>query len=266
MAGLSSLGWIVAGGLLMSLVAMVGAVTLLLPVRQLQRLLIPLVALAAGSLLGGALFHMLPEGLAAMDPRRGSLFVAAGFSTFLSLELFLQWHHSHHTQPGSPPSRSRESRGTRASSGQADRPRQPLGLLILLSDALHNFIGGLGIASTFVLNPAAGIAAWLAALAHEIPQELGDFGILLHSGWTPRAALRWNFISALTFPLGALLAWLLAQSLSVAALVLFASGNFLYIAASDLVPEIKTSTSIRSALLSFGWFSAGLLLMLALAS
>ena len=258
MAELSSLGWIVAGGLLMSLVAMVGALTLLLPTRYLQRLLIPLVALAAGSLLGGALFHMLPEGLAVMDPRRGSLFVAAGFSTFLSLELFLQWHHSHHNQPGSPLARSRQSPGS-------SMPRKPLGILILLGDALHNFIGGLGIASTFVLNPAAGLAAWFAALAHEIPQELGDFGILLHSGWTPRAALRWNFISALTFPLGAVLAWLLAQSLTVAGLVLFASGNFLYIAASDLVPEIKTSASIRSALLSFGWFSAGLLLMLALA-
>jgi zinc and cadmium transporter len=258
-AELSSLGWIVAGGLLMSLVAMVGGVTLLLPGRQLQRLLMPLVALAAGSLLGGALFHMLPEGMAAMDPRRGSRFVAAGFSTFLSLELFLQWHHSHRNQSGSPSCLTSESPGS------SIRTRQPLGILILLGDALHNFIGGLGIASTFVLNPGAGVAAWFAALAHEIPQELGDFGILLHSGWTPRAALRWNFISALTFPLGAVLAWLLAQSLSVAGLVLFASGNFLYIAASDLVPEIKTSTSIRSALVRFGWFSAGLLLMLALA-
>jgi zinc and cadmium transporter len=258
-AELSSLGWIVAGGLLMSLVAMVGAVTLLLPVRQLQRLLMPLVSLAAGSLLGGALFHMLPAGMAAMEPQRGSLYIAAGFSTFLALELFLQWHHSHRNQSGDHHSLSGEFPGS------PTRTRQPLGILILLGDALHNFIGGLGIASTFVMNPGAGVAAWVAALAHEIPQELGDFGILLHSGWTPRAALRWNFISAVTFPLGAVLAWLMAQSWSVAGLVLFASGNFLYIAASDLVPEIKTSTSIRSALVSFGWFSAGLLLMLTLA-
>jgi zinc and cadmium transporter len=198
--------------------------------------------------------------MAAMEPERGSLYIAAGFSTFLALELFLQWHHSHRNQP-----RSHHSLRSESSGRGPNRTRQPLGILILLGDALHNFIGGLGIASTFVMNPGAGVAAWVAALAHEIPQELGDFGILLHSGWTPRAALRWNFISALTFPLGAVLAWLLAQSLSVAGLVLFASGNFLYIAASDLVPEIKTSTSIRSALVSFVWFSAGLLLMLALA-
>jgi Predicted divalent heavy-metal cations transporter len=241
-----------AGGLLMSLVAMVGALTLLLPPRALQRLLMPLLSLAAGSLLGGALFHMLPEGIVAIGARRGSVFVAAGFSAFLALELFLQWHHSHRNPPGEES--ESPARGT-----------APLAVLILLGDALHNFIGGLGIASTFVMNPAAGVAAWFAALAHELPQELGDFGILLHSGWTPRAALRWNFISALTFPLGAVLAWLLARSLSVAGLVLFAGGNFLYIAASDLVPEIKSSSGTRSGAESFGWFSAGLLLMLALA-
>jgi zinc and cadmium transporter len=137
-------------------------------------------------------------------------------------------------------------------------------VLILLGDALHNFIGGLGIASTFLMNPAAGVAAWCAAVAHEVPQELGDFAILLHSGWKPQAALRWNFISALTFPLGAVLAWLIAQALPVGGLVLFASGNFLYIAASDLVPEIKAGTSLRSAAFSFGWFLAGLLLMQAI--
>jgi len=243
-AELSSLAWILAGGLLMSLVAMVGGLTLLLAPRTLQRLLMPLLSLAAGSLLGGALFHMLPEGMGAIGARAGSAYVAAGFSAFLALELFLQWHHSHRTSAGSG---------------------EPLAILILLGDALHNFIGGLGIASTFVLNPAAGVAAWCAALAHELPQELGDFAILLHSGWSAGAALRWNLISALTFPLGAVLAWLLAQSLPVAGLALFAGGNFLYIAASDLVPEIKTSTSLRSGALRFGWFSAGLLLMLLLA-
>jgi zinc and cadmium transporter len=248
-AGLNSLFWILVGGLMMSLVAMVGAITLLLPPRRLQVMLLPLVSLAAGSMLGGALFHMLPEGIAAMEPRRGILFIAAGFTLFLAMEQFLHWHHSHRSPAEGSPSSS----------------RQPVAILILLGDAMHNFIGGLGIASTFLMNPAAGVAAWCAAVAHEVPQELGDFAILLHSGWTPRAALRWNFMSALTFPLGALLAWMVAQSLSVAGLVLFASGNFLYIAASDLVPEIKASTSLRSAGLGFGWFSAGLLGMLALA-
>jgi zinc and cadmium transporter len=253
-ADLSSLAWILGGGLLMSLVAMVGALTLLLPPRRLQQLLLPLVSLAAGSLLGGALFHMLPEGMEAMPPRRGSFYIASGFMTFLALEQFLQWHHSHRST--GPSERSPRAAG---------RSRQPVAILILLGDALHNFIGGLGIASTFVMNPAAGVAAFVAAAAHEVPQELGDFAILVHSGWSARSALRWNLISALTFPLGAVLAWLISQSLSVAGLVLFACGNFLYIAASDLVPEIKAARSLRDAGLGFGWFSTGLLLMMALA-
>jgi zinc and cadmium transporter len=243
-AELNSLLWILGGGVLMSMIAMVGALTLLLPPRRMEALLLPLVSLAAGSLLGGALFHMLPEGIASMRPLSAGICMAAGFSTFLAIEQFLQWHHSH--------------RG-------AQRSRQPTAILILLGDALHNFIGGLGIASTFLINPAAGVAAWLAAAAHEVPQELGDFGVLLHCGWSPRQALRWNVISALTFPLGATLAWLLARAMPVAGLVLFAGGNFLYIAASDLVPEIKASGSLRQAGEGFGWFCAGLLLMLALA-
>lgn len=258
MSTASSLIWILVGGLLMSLVAMVGALTLLLPPQRLQQLLLPLVSLAAGSLLGGALFHMLPEGMGAMDPHQGSRHVAAGFTLFLALEQFLQWHHSHRHDHG-----AQDHGAAPRSAAPADgaRSRQPVAVLVLLGDALHNFIGGLGIASTFLMNPAAGVAAWLAAVAHEVPQELGDFAILLHSGWKPRAALRWNVLSALTFPLGAVLAWLIARSLPVAGLVLFASGNFLYIAASDLVPEIKAGTSLGSAALSFGWFLAGLLLM-----
>jgi zinc and cadmium transporter len=138
--------------------------------------------------------------------------------------------------------------------------------LILLGDALHNFICGVGIASTYLIDPASGVAAWLAAAAHEIPQELGDFGVLLHSGWSRRRALTWNLISALTFPLGALLAWRFQAVLPLAPLVLLAAGNFLYIAASDLVPDIKSQDSLLKAVSSFAWFAAGLLLLWLLAS
>jgi len=144
--------------------------------------------------------------------------------------------------------------------------REPLALLILIGDALHNFICGIGIAGTYLIDPASGVAAWLAAAAHEIPQELGDFGVLLHSGWSRRRALAWNFISALSFPLGALLAWRFQAVLPLAPLVLLAAGNFLYIAASDLVPEIKAQDSLLQALTSFSWFAGGLLVLWLLAS
>lgn len=243
-AGLNALLIIAAGGLLMNLITLVGGLTVFLSPRRQERLLLPLIALAAGSLLGGALFHMLPQGLVALTPLAAGSCLAAGFSLFLGLEQWLRWHHSHHPRVNTV---------------------QPVALLVLLGDALHNFVGGLGIASTFLINPAAGAAAWLAAAAHELPQELGDYGVLVHSGWRPADALRWNFISGLTFPLGGLLAWLLAGSLPLPALVAFAAGNFLYIAASDLVPEIKAQTTAREAAQSVGWFAAGLLLLWLLA-
>lgn len=239
---------LLVGSGLMALLALVGGITLLLPKRCLQRLLLPLVALAAGSLLGGALFHMIPEGFSALPPRRAGGWVAAGFSTFLALEQWLQWHHSHRN------------------GGRQPSAAQPLAALILLGDGLHNLTCGVGVASTYLIHPAAGVAAWLAAAAHEVPQELGDFGVLVHSGWTPRRALLWNALSGLTFPAGALLAWALRDTTQLAALVLFAAGNFLYVAASDLVPEIKMRLSLQEALTGLGWFAAGLLLLALLAA
>ena len=241
---MSTLAWILLGGVLMSLIALVGGLTTVLSPRTLRRLLMPMVSLAAGTLLGGALFHMLPEGLVHLDPLHGGIWIAAGFTSFLALEQFLHWHHSH----------------TDAADGV-----EPVTVLILLGDGLHNFIGGLGIASTFLLDPTAGMVAWLAGAAHEVPQELGDFGVLVHSGWSRRRALAWNLLSALTFPLGAVLAYGLSRSFDVAGLVLFGAGNFLYIAASDLVPEIKARPGPAGAGLNFAWFAAGMGFMLALA-
>jgi zinc and cadmium transporter len=240
----SALAWILVGGLLMSLIALVGGVATLLSRATLERLLLPLVALAAGTLLGGALFHMVPEGIAALPSLEVTAWLAAGFTTFLALEQFLHWHHSH-----SP-------------SAQA---KQPVTYLVLIGDAAHNFLGGLGVASTFLVSPQAGVMAWVAAAAHEVPQELGDFGVLVHGGWPQRRALFWNLVSALTFPLGGVLAWVAAQSFDVAGLVLFGAGNFIYIAASDLIPEIKRHETLRGTTLHFVVFTAGLLLMFGLA-
>lgn len=252
---MSGLFPILLGSVVMSMVALVGGITLVLPARRLQQLLAPLVSLAAGSLLGGALFHMLPESFPQLHPLHAGEWIAAGFSAFLALEQFLHWHHSH---------RQRNHNAWPSRDNQLSR--EPLALLILLGDGLHNFIGGLGIACTYLINPPAGVAAWLAALAHEIPQELGDFGVLVHSGWRPRKALLWNLISAFTFPMGALLAWWLRDLISLAPLVLFAAGNFVYIAASDLVPEIKHNAQLGHAIQSFACFAAGLLFMLVIAA
>jgi len=241
---MTDLGWIVAGGLLMSAIALVGGVTTILRPTTLDRMLLPLVALAAGTLLGGAFFHMIPEGSAALPALAAAAWIVSGLTTFLMLEQFLNWHHSHRA---------------------ALQTREPVTYLILLGDAAHNFLGGLGVASTFLMSPRAGVIAWLAAAAHEVPQELGDFGVLVHGGWEKRRALLWNLLSALTFPLGAVLAYVLAQSVAVAGLVLFAAGNFVYIAASDLIPEIKEEKGLGAAALHFACFASGLMMMYALA-
>ena len=236
--------WIFLGGVLMSVIALVGSVTLLLSEATLNRVIMPLVAFAAGSLLGGAFFHMLPAALD-QSPDSSSVFLWAliGFALFFALEQFLHWHHCH-----------------RASSDC----RKPLTYLILLGDGLHNFLGGLGVAGVFLIDPRLGLAAWLAAAAHEVPQELGDFGVLIHGGWKKEKALLLNLISGLTFLLGGMVAYAASARIEVGFLVPFAAGSFLYIGASDLVPEVNKHRDVSANVIHFISFVAGIALLWAI--
>jgi zinc and cadmium transporter len=238
-----TLAWIVAGGIAMSAIAMVGSVTLVLPERTLQRILLPLVAFAAGSLLGGAFFHMLPVGLeAGMSNVAVYGLVLAGFAVFFGLEQFLHWHHCHRAEA---------------------LCRKPLTYLILIGDGLHNFLGGLAVAGTFLIDIRLGIITWLAAAAHEVPQELGDFGVLVHGGWQKGRALLYNMFSALTFLVGGLVAYAASFRLDVTWLVPFAAGNFIYIGAADLIPEVKAHAELRANVIHFAAFVVGVVLLLA---
>jgi zinc and cadmium transporter len=236
--------WILLGGVLMSAIALVGSVTLVLRETTLRKILLPLVSFAAGTLVGGALFHMIPASLITMPVRTAFGWVAVGFLIFFALEQFLHWHHYHRAFAGC---------------------RKPLTYLILIGDGLHNFLGGLAIAGVFLVDIRLGIAAWLAAAAHEVPQELGDFGVLVHGGWSKRTALLFNLLSGLTFLVGGLVAYAASLRLDVGWLVPLAAGNFLYIGASDLVPEVNKAHSFKANLLHFVVFSAGLGLLFALA-
>jgi zinc and cadmium transporter len=235
--------WIVGSGLLMSAIALVGSVTLVLSERALQTVLLPLVAFAAGSLLGGAFFHMIPTGLAAgMTDVTVSILILAGFAMFFGLEQFLHWHHCH----------------------RADSTcKKPLTYLILIGDGLHNFLGGLAVAGTFLIDVRLGVVTWLAAAAHEVPQELGDFGVLVHGGWERRRALFYNVLSALTFSVGGLVAYAASFRVDVSFLVPFAAGNFIYIGAADLIPEVKAHADLKTNVVHFMAFGVGVALMLA---
>jgi zinc and cadmium transporter len=132
--------------------------------------------------------------------------------------------------------------------------------LILLAGGVHNLSGGLAVGGAFVVDVELGLVAWFGAAAHEVPQELGDFGILVHSGWSRRAALLFNLASGLTFLVGAWIAYALSGALDVALLLPFAAGNFLYIAVSDLLPQLR-SEALGEELVQFAAFCAGLLLL-----
>jgi zinc and cadmium transporter len=241
---MTTLSWIVGGGLAMSVLALSGSLTLLLPERLFDRVVPPLVALAAGTLIGGALLHMLPEAVDAMGNELPLyVWLVGGFLGFFVLEQFLHWHHCHQ-----PVSR-----------------HGPLGYLILVADGAHNFVGGLAVAGAFLVDIRVGLVTWVAAAAHEIPQELGDFGILIHAGWSKVGALAFNFASALTFLIGGLLAYALAGTFEVTWLLPFAAGNFVYIAAADLIPELTEYPEAGRKALLTATFTTGVGLLLIVA-
>lgn len=232
------LAWIVLTGFAMSAIALVGSTALLMKQATLDRIVMPLVAFAAGSLLGGAFFHMLPAASQTIpDLTQLYLWTLLGFTVFFALEQFLHWHHCH-----------------RATS----ECKEPLTYLILIGDGLHNFLGGLGIGAVFVTDIRLGLAAWLAAAAHEVPQELGDFGVLIHGGWSRKKALLFNLLSGLTFLVGGIVAWMASARLQVSFLVPFAAGNFIYIGASDLVPEVNKHRDLGANIVHFLCFVGGL--------
>jgi zinc and cadmium transporter len=239
----TTLAWILASGVAMTALALVGSVTLLLDRRTLDRLVLPLVAFSAGSLLGGAFFHMIPAALGELEPTPLFVWLLAGFVVFFALEQFLHWHHCH-----------------RASA----ECKKPLGYLILIGDGVHNLIGGFAVAGTFLIDIRLGVTTWLAAAAHEVPQELGDFGVLVHSGWSRTRALLFNALSGATFLVGGVLAYAASTRMEIEFLVPFAAGNFIYIGASDLVPEVNKHHSATGNLVHFLAFVAGVALLLAL--
>jgi zinc and cadmium transporter len=234
---MSTFLWIVFSSILMSIIALVGSITLLIKKPTLDRLIHPMVAFAAGTLLGSALFHMIPTGMDRYGYQLSFfVWVMIGFIGFFALEQVLHWHHAHVC--------------TQAC-------EKPMSYLILVGDGVHNFIGGLAIAGTFLIDIRLGIMSWLAAAAHEIPQELGDFGVLVHSGWSKGKALICNVLSALTFLMGGLITYAASKKIEIAFLLPIAAGIFIYVGATDLVPEVNKHEKLSKSILHFALLVTG---------
>lgn len=239
---MDALGWIILSGLLMCAIAVVGSVVFFMTEATFQKVLLPLVALSAGTLIGGAFLHLIPDGLEAYQGSSEHFFLwlLAGFISFFALEQIIHWHHCRKA---------------------AADCKTPLGYLILIGDGLHNFIGGLAVAGTFLIDIRLGITTLLVAAAHEVPQELGDFAVLIHAGWSRKSALLFNMLSGLTFLCGGLIAYGASQTLDIAFLVPFAAGNFIYIGASDLIPEVNKHKHLKENIKNFLAVTVGLFLM-----
>jgi len=233
--------WILITTFINSLVALIGVVTLWCREKTLNKILFMLVAFSAGALLGGAFLHLTAESLETMGANSAFLLLIAGFSVFFLMEKFLHWHHCHE--------------------GKCDV--HPYTYMILFGDGIHNFIDGLIIAASFLVNPAFGIVTTMMIITHELPQELGDFGVLVYGGMEKKKALIYNFISQMTSIAGGVIGFLISDLGGFQEFLLpFAAGGFVYIAASDLIPELHKEINPRKSMLAFIFFLIGILFML----
>jgi len=238
--------WIytLASVFIVSLISLIGIFTLSIKKKKLNKGLIYLVSLATGTLFGGAFLHLLPE----LIGKHGfnlniSFLILGGIVLFFVLEKVVHWHHSHLPMGG--------------------EHVHSFSIMNLIGDGLHNFLDGLIIGATYLVSIPLGITTTILIAFHEIPQEISDFGVLLHGGFSVSKALLFNFVSALMAILGAVIALSLSGYIENIEFLItsIAIGGFLYIAGSDLIPELHKHPSLKSSLLQLTAFLAGILIM-----
>ena len=227
--------------LIVSLISFSGALTLAIKKEKLKDFLIYFVSFSAGALLGDVFIHILPEVVEEYSYSISLIFiyVLVGILFSFILEKIIYWRHCH-----LPITKNHVHN---------------FAWMNLWGDFFHNIIDGLTIAVSYLLNIPAGIATTLAVVFHEIPQEIGDFGVLLHGGFKVKKALFLNFLTALSAVIGAIISLLLNNRIEHLTLFLapFAAGNFIYIASSDLIPELHKETAIKKGVIQIITFLLG---------
>jgi len=235
------LAWILISTFIVTLISLVGIFTLAIKGKLLEKILFGLIGFSAGSLIGGAFLHLIPEALEKAQSETVFYYLILGIILFFSLEKYFYWRHCHN--------------------GVCDV--HAFTYLNLIGDGLHNFIDGVVIAVSFTVSLKLGAVTTLAVIFHEIPQELGDFGVLVYGGFTKRRALFYNFLSALTAMAGAITGYLIsdiAAGFSTFILPLTA-GGFIYIATSDLIPQLHRERDPKRSGLAFIAFLSGIIFM-----
>lgn len=230
-----------------SLLALIGIVTVAMGRRKLDRVLPYLVSFSAGTLLGDAFLHLIPEIVATHGFDAGTgLVVLSGIVLAFVLEKYISWHHNHYPH-----------------ANQA----QPLSYMILFGDSIHNALDGVIIAASYLASIPLGLATTAAIATHEIPQEIGDFGVLVYGGMPHVRAVAYNFLTALTAFAGATAVLVLAEYTGSLTQYLLpvAAGNFVYIAASDLLPELVEETDVYRSTLQLMTFLGGIAVLEVLA-
>jgi zinc and cadmium transporter len=238
---MSTLFSIILSCFLITLCVFIAILLLSFNKKTLHKITIFLVSLSAGALMGGAFLHLLPEASHNIEINHIYYLVLIAFSFFFFMEKILYWRNCH----------------------KEKCKVHPFAYMNLLGDTLHNFIDGLVIASAFIIDYKLGITTTLAIALHEIPQEIGDFGVLIHAGINKAKALFLNYLVALTVVLGGIVGYFISFRLEfiIPYLLPFAAGGFIYISASDLMPEIRQETNKKKSIISFLIFLFGILLM-----
>ena len=240
---------------IVSLVSLVGIISLMVSEQKLHKVLLVLVSLSAGTLMGGAFLHLLPE---AVEEQGFTLIVSfSALGGVLVFFLIEKWIHAHHcdTTP--------HERSPLHHEPHVHLHKKHIGVLTLVGDGLHNLLDGLVIAGAYLIDVSLGIATTLAVVLHEVPQEVADFGVLLYSGFSKWKALFYNFLSAATAIIGAVIGLILgARSEAFVLFILpFAAGGFIYIAGSTLIPELHKECGWKESTWHIGAFVLGIALM-----
>ncbi|MBI2649678.1 ZIP family metal transporter [Candidatus Woesearchaeota archaeon] len=228
--------------LFVSLVSILG-IFIFFNKKTLNKILFYLVSFAAGTLLGAAFLDLLPEALEEGFKESVPVFILVGLLSFFVLEKFLHWHHHH--------------------AGHKHEEVHGFTYLNIVGDAIHNFLDGAVIAISFMNSTALGIVATIAIIAHEIPQEIADFSILIYGGFSKAKALIYNFLTALTAVIGALASYFYSSAINNSTIFLtsFAVGGFVYIASTDLIPEIHKEKDFKKSLVQLALLALGIFLV-----